>query len=128
MSAFIDGFALGMATKVQYAPNPNSAMITGFFGINGVMYMKGGARGRTLTVQSVWIDVTPFAIVNDELLLQNFDDGAVHYFTDTTGYTWQNVVFRSEYQRTSDRFLGTELPDGTLGWAMPYRAVFHVLI
>ncbi len=129
MPAFIDGFGLGIATKVAHAPNPGAASISSFFGIHGVQFMYGGSRGRTFQIESLWVDTTPAAIVADEYLLENFADGNTHIFVDTTGTSWFNVVYLNEYQRASDHYMAIQLPTDppTWGWCMPFRMILHGL-
>ncbi len=99
MATTIDGDpAFGDAVNVQMIPNANAQQVNEFFGMDGQQTLFGGTRGRTFLVSGVLSgpDVATLNAVEANLL--SYADGLPHVLIDNRGRTWQNVIFRGEYQ------------------------------
>lgn len=130
MPASLDGFGLGVAVKCRQQVNPNSASISAFFGVDGLQYQDGGRRGRVFFIEGLIIASTPAGVVALEHALEEFADGLPHVLTDTTGTVWFNVVYRNEYQRTTDFMMIPVQPfiAPLGGWGLQYRLLLHGLL
>jgi hypothetical protein len=116
--ATIDGSpVLGLAVHVQHNPQPNAQQMNEFFGINGIQTLFGGQRGRTLLVSGVLVGNTVDDINASEAALLNFADGLPHTLVDDRGRTFQNVIFKGEYQSFEQ---GPRALAGG-GWCLPYK-------
>jgi hypothetical protein len=109
----------GVANKVIHQPSPNEIQIDSFAGINGIVQLVMGSRGRRFHVSGVLIDADPASVSADEAILLSFADGIARTFTDTYGNVFQNVVFNlDDYQRS---------PEGIRpvlnGWCLPFSLV-----
>jgi len=88
-----------------------------FFGINGMQTLFGGQRGRTLLISGVLIGDTLLDINAAEGSLLSFADGLPHTLTDDRGRTFDNIIFKGEYQSFEQ---GPRLLAGG-GWCLPYK-------
>lgn len=130
MEAMIDGNPVfGITTHVRQNSNPSAAMIMAYFGIDGIQWMSGGSRGRTFFVDGMFVGQLPSDCVALEVALESIDDGNPHQLIDTTGSVWDNVVYRSEYQRTTPFFLIPQNPYTAPlgGWAFRFSCLLHGL-
>ncbi len=123
LSASLDGEPVfGYATQVRHHPHPNAQQINAFFGISGLNTLFGGQRGRTFMIQGVFAEMSLDGIVADEANLLSFADGQTHTLVDTLGRSWDNVIFRGEYQQTSD-----PRPAAGGGWILPFKCTLEAL-
>lgn len=121
----------GLAVHIEMVPVPCAQQAESYFGVDGVLSVFGGSRGRTFSVSGVLFDLDIPSLNGDEALFTpgasgSLADGVARELFDTRGRTWDNVIY-----------LGAFTPDpmgprpahwaGTSGWALPYRAVFHGL-
>lgn len=115
-------FIFGTACKVAHDPVPVVIQEDSFFGINGVVSLYGGSRGRTFVVSGVLVDEDPSSVSFDEQTLLNFADGIARDFTDTTGVLWPNVLITGPYRRHPDGIRPT-----IGGYCLPYQIVLRGL-
>lgn len=125
MDPALDGsYVFGTACHVQHIPHPVALQRDAFFGINGVVSLMGGSRGRIFEIRGLFVgdgidDAAAVANVMDaEATLLSYADGITRTFTDTQGRDWPNVIFEGQYQAS---------PEGprpcTAGWCLAYRCV-----
>lgn len=124
--ATIDGnFDLGSTCTIVYVPNMNVQQQNEFFGVNGTQTVFGGTRGAVLQVTGILgntgYDVGSLNVAEANLL--SYADGNIHTIVDDRGRTWNNVVFKAEYQPD---------PKGIMfaaggGWCLSYHAIFQIV-
>jgi hypothetical protein len=120
----------GLAVRMQMVPNPTQLQLDSFFGVNGVVSLFGGSRGRTFMIQGCLFAFQdafsdPITIIDlnaAEGVIHSFADGIARTMVDTRGNSWPNVVFRDEFQPDP---MGARPSDS--GWILPYRMVMHGL-
>lgn len=105
MDPTLDGsYVLGTACHVVHRPHPIAIQSDAFFGINGVVTLMGGSRGRMFEIRGIFVgngfdDASALAAVMDaEAVLLSYADGITRTFTDTQGRSWPNVIFEGHYQ------------------------------
>jgi hypothetical protein len=119
----------GLAVRMQMVPNPTQLQFDSFFGVNGVVSLYGGSRGRTIMISGCLF--APFdnfdsITITDlnalEGVIHTYADGIARTLVDTRGNSWHNVVFRDEFQPDP---MGARPSDS--GWILPYRMTMHGL-
>jgi hypothetical protein len=124
--ATLDGAAvLGYAVHCREIPSATANQVASFFGLNGVVSLSGGSRGRVLEVTGVFFGNSISAINFAEAALQNFADGNVHTLADDRGRVYPYVIFRNEIQPDPTGPHPTSWNGG--GWTLSYSAAFHSL-
>jgi hypothetical protein len=114
----------GYAVNIVHIPNPTIQQNNSFFGINGMMTIYGGSRGRRFDVTGLFWEPDALSVrVFDETLMQSFADGIPRTLVDSYGYAWPNVIFQGELQLGRVSFN----PNGLGGVAIEYKATFHGL-
>ena len=121
----------GLAVQIQQVPRECSLQVDAFFGVQGLLSVFGGQRGRTFQVSGVLYDLD-LAILNaDEDVFTpgvsgSVADGIARTPVDTRGRSWANVIYVGQFQPDP---MGPRPASsgGGSGWALPYRAVFHGL-
>jgi hypothetical protein len=121
----------GLAVKIEQVPNQVAQQSEAFFGVPGMLSVFGGSRGRTFQVSGVLYDVDLTTLNADENLFTpgvsgSMADGIARSLFDTRGRTWANVVYLGQFQPDP---MGPRPGawQGSAGWVLPYRAVFHGL-
>jgi len=121
--ATLDGDPVfGQANQVRMNPHPNAQQINAFFGVTGLQTLYGGGRGRTFMVSGVLVGEARSDIVNARADLLSYADGQTHTLVDTDGTSWDNVIFRGEFQPESD-----PRPLAGGGWCLPFKCVMESL-
>jgi hypothetical protein len=121
----------GFAVKIEEVPMQCSQQLEAFFGVPGLLSVFGGSRGRTFNVSGVLFDVDIPALNHDEDVFTpgvsgSMADGIARTLEDTRGRSWSNVVYLGQFQ--PDPMGPRPAASGAgVGWALPYRAVFHGL-
>src|SRR5271166_4190835 len=93
-SAALDGQSpFGNAVKIEMIPNPVAVQQNTFFGLNGVVTLMGGTRGRLFNIEGCFTGNNMAACVTARNFLLSFADGLGHSLTDNFGTTWSNVIF-----------------------------------
>jgi hypothetical protein len=113
----------GYASNVLHSPHPNAQQMNAFFGINGRQTLLGGSRGRTFMISGVFAGSSFYDITNAEAALLSYADGRLHTLVDNLGRSWQNVIFRGDYQP----FAQGPRPLAGGGWCLPYNCVLEAL-
>jgi hypothetical protein len=114
------GFPIfGLVTSFQHIPKPTAIQLSEFCGINGMLSLQLGGRGRIFAIGGVLNDISLGALNFDEGLLLSYADGIARYLTDTRGRIWPNVIFAGEF--TPDP-MGPRPTDK--GWCLPYHCAF----
>jgi hypothetical protein len=122
--ALLDGSAIfGLSTKVIHNPNAVAHQESQFFGVNGTQTLFGGSRGRMFMISGVLVGSSFADIAAAEANLLSFADGNTHILVDNLGRTFQNVIFKGEYQP----FDQGPRPLAGGGLALPFRAVLYGL-
>ncbi len=121
-TASYDGQAIfGQAIRVAVHDNPSAAQISAWFGVNGLVRLHGGGRGRLFEVAGVLVAPDPGTLAELEALIRSYDDGIGRVLVDTKGVSWPMVVFH--LYRPEGRWMAA-----VGGYAQPYKAVFEGLI
>jgi hypothetical protein len=122
--ATLDGNPIfGYASTVVHNPHPNSQQINACFGINGRQTLYGGTRGRTFMISGVFAGDSLLAINSAESALLSYADGLPHTLVDNRGQTWNNVIFRGEYQPSAEG----PRPLAGGGWCLSFKCVMEGL-
>jgi len=122
--ATLDGdLVFGYASNVNHNPKPNAQQMNTFFGVNGEQTLAGGTRGRTFQISGVFVGSSLEEIAAAEAGLLRYADGQTHTLVDNLGRSWQNVIFRGEYQPNAQ---GPRWLAGG-GWCLPFRCVMEAL-
>jgi hypothetical protein len=121
----LDGYAcFGLVTMFQPTPRTARRQIDEYFGVNGSTSLFGGTNGWDIVIDGVLFETSMSALNNDIAFLCSFVDANIHQLQDTSGNTWQNVVFDGELRFDP---AGPMLANGMNYWARAYSAVFHTL-
>jgi hypothetical protein len=112
----------GAAVQFQHTAHPNAQQINTFFGVSGTQSLYGGGRGRTFLIRGILQGATLTDLNTAETAILNYADGVARTLVDPRGRAWTDVIFRGEFATD---------PRGpypaSVGWALPYKAVFHGL-
>lgn len=112
----------GSAVQFQHVAKPRAQQVVAFFGVSGTQVLDGGGRGRAFFIRGVLTAPTLQALDAAEARFHDFADGVARILVDNRGRIWPNVVFKGEFIPDARG----AIPSG-VGWALPYRAVFHGL-
>jgi hypothetical protein len=112
----------GAAVSIQHLPQASAQQVDSFFGITGNLSLAGGGRGRMFDVEGVLIGTSPADVLSAETLFLSYADQIARTLVDPIGRSWDNVIFKGEYQPNKRGMYPTDF-----GWCLPYKAVFHGL-
>jgi hypothetical protein len=122
--ATLDGNPIfGYASTVVHTPHPNAQQLSACFGINGQQTLYGGTRGRSFLISGVFAGDSLLVINDAETALLTYADGLPHTLVDNRGRTWNNVIFRGEYQPAAEG----PRPLAGGGWCLPFKCVLEGL-
>jgi hypothetical protein len=112
----------GTACHVVHEPSALALQRDSFFGLNGVMALNGGSRGRMFRISGVFVGPDIDTIVASEAFLLSYADGLIHTFVDTQGRSWPNVIFPGQYQPSPE---GPKFTD--FGFCLPFSCTLEGL-
>ena len=120
----LDGNAIfGSAVRIRVMPAPVSYQYDAFCGVDGLLALYLGSRGRTFEISGVFVDTDPLALCADISNLATYADGAARTLVDTMGGTWPNVIFDGAIREDPQG------PHPTTGgnWCISYSTTFRGL-
>jgi hypothetical protein len=112
----------GAAVQFQQLAHPNAQQINTFFGVSGTQSLYGGGRGRMFLIKGILIGSTMQDLNAAEAVFDSYADGVARTLIDPRGREWPNVIYRGEFIPDSRGPYAT-----AVGWALPYKTVFHGL-
>jgi hypothetical protein len=112
----------GAAVQFQQLAHPNAQQINTFFGVSGTQSLYGGGRGRMFLIKGILTGSTIQDLNAAEVVFDSYADGVARTLVDPRGREWPNVIYRGEFIPDSRGPYTT-----SIGWALPYKAVFHGL-
>lgn len=97
--ATLDGSPVfGPVSIVKQIPRENAQQMNAFFGVTGEMSLFGGGRGRTFEITGMFVGSSVLAVNAAEAALLSYADGEAHTLVDNRGNSWENVIFKGNYQ------------------------------
>jgi hypothetical protein len=100
-----------------------------FFAVPGVLSLNGSTRGRTWTIEGVFVGPDIGTIVSYKQALTpgvsgSYADGQVREFVDSDGSVWENVLLTGDF--TTDP-KGLQCAAGG-GFVLPFRCTLRGLL
>jgi hypothetical protein len=93
MSAFFNGYSLGLVESMPVAPNSQARQINVYPGANGLEVINQGSRGKTTVAAGIAIgpSVAGLAAV-EQTFINLVQDGGGYLLIDTLGRSWSPVI------------------------------------
>jgi hypothetical protein len=121
-------YLFGGCCHVVQNPGELARQEDAFFAVPGLLSLNGGARGRTWTIEGVFVAPDLGTLVSYKAALTpgvtgSYVDGQVRTFVDSDGSVWDNVLLTGDF--TTDP-KGPQWAAGG-GFVLPFRCTLRGL-